>query len=185
MTIVRHIAARYRTRLICLLSVYIKKSVIAKAQNITAKTQNKTTKAQNDRKSTEPPKREITTKDAKKLLRFSGYKFCISAVAKRRVKMKFLTTLVIILVMFALLEGVFAQDQKAISLVPSRVESDKNNDGKVDYWQFYSNGQLEKIEIDSDFDGTADEKIYFRDGKPYKGERDTDNDGVVDTWLYY
>ncbi|MBM3253350.1 MAG: hypothetical protein FJZ16_03780 [Candidatus Omnitrophica bacterium] len=92
--------------------------------------------------------------------------------------------IVVSLIITAPFKPVFAQE-KAISLVPSRVESDKNNDGKVDYWQFYTDGKLEKIEVDSDFDGTVDETIYFKDGKPYKGERDTDKDGIADTWLYY
>ncbi len=95
---------------------------------------------------------------------------------------KIILTLV---VLFSLCQVTIAQEAKSISLMPERVESDKNNDGVIDRWEYYLNGQLERIEIDSDYDEIVDEKIYFENGNPIKGERDSDADGTVDTWLYY
>ncbi len=94
-------------------------------------------------------------------------------------------SLIFVVCVTLLASGIVFAQEKGISLIPSRVEADKNSDDKIDHWEFYSDGKLERIEIDSDFDGTVDEKIYFKDGKPYKGERDSDKDGATDTWLYY
>jgi antitoxin component YwqK of YwqJK toxin-antitoxin module len=92
-----------------------------------------------------------------------------------------------------------------------RIEIDKNEDGKIDRWEYYNNSQkLEKVGLSRVEDGIADtwiiqspdgtvEKIEVstrRDGKPNrfefyeKGvlsrtEQDTDGDGRIDKWESY
>jgi len=92
-----------------------------------------------------------------------------------------------------------------------RIEIDKDEDGKVDRWEYYGPGQkLEKVGLSRANDGIEDAWSYFdaagevvrievstkRDGKPnrteyYSGnalnrvEEDTDADGRIDKWETY
>jgi hypothetical protein len=38
----------------------------------------------------------------------------------------------------------------------TRVDRDSNNDGKVDYWEYYEGGTLDRIGYDNDGDGRVD-----------------------------
>ena len=92
-----------------------------------------------------------------------------------------------------------------------RIEIDKDQDGKVDRWEYYGPGQkLEKVGVSRANDGIEDAWSFFdaagvvvrievstkRDGKPnrieyYSGnalnrvEEDTDADGRIDKWETY
>lgn len=90
------------------------------------------------------------------------------------------------------------------------VESDANNDGKMDEWVTYENGvpvkgskdinedgkpdttliydgkgTVIKSEADSNGDGKIDEWVTYEAGKPVKAEKDTNKDGKPDTWVNY
>ena len=41
----------------------------------------------------------------------------------------------------------------------AREEADLNYDGKVDYWEYFEAGKLDRVGIDRDADGTVDEWI--------------------------
>jgi hypothetical protein len=61
-------------------------------------------------------------------------------------------------------------------------ESDRNEDGKTDFWTYCENGQVIRCEGDRDADGNIDVWIYFEDGQQKTAEVDRDNDGIVDYW---
>ena len=92
-----------------------------------------------------------------------------------------------------------------------RIEIDKNEDGRIDRWEYYSNDQrLEKIGISRSNDGKVDSWLFsgadgtiarielslMRDGRVdrteyyeagvlTRAEQDTDGDGRVDKWETY
>jgi hypothetical protein len=92
-----------------------------------------------------------------------------------------------------------------------RIEIDKDEDGKVDRWEYYGPGQkLEKVGVSRANDGKEDAWTLFdatgaishievatnRDGKPnrfeyyrknvlVRAEEDTDGDGRIDKWENY
>lgn len=55
---------------------------------------------------------------------------------------------------FKYYEAVGKRKKKKARLV--RKERDTNLDGKIDYWEYWENGQLDRIGRDTDFDGNVD-----------------------------
>lgn len=92
-----------------------------------------------------------------------------------------------------------------------RIEIDKDEDGKIDRWEYYNSGQgLEKVGISRLNDGIEDAWIFsakdgavsrievatkrdrvvyrtefFESGKLARVEEDTDKDGKLDRWETY
>ena len=63
---------------------------------------------------------------------------------------------------------------------PVRIESDRNNDNKIDLWIFYGKHTARVTEIDRNFDGRPDMYSYYRYGQRVKLEIDSDYDGNLD-----
>jgi hypothetical protein len=92
-----------------------------------------------------------------------------------------------------------------------RIEIDRDEDGKVDRWEYYgpgqklekvgfsrandgiedawsiidANGQVARIEIATKRDGRANRFEYYKDNALTRVEEDTDGDGRVDKWETY
>ena len=67
-----------------------------------------------------------------------------------------------------------------------RIEVDKNDDGSVDRWEYFSaDGTLEKVGISRADDGIADRTEFYNRGELTRVEHDTDGDGLVDKWETY
>lgn len=65
------------------------------------------------------------------------------------------------------------------------MESDRNEDGEVDYLLFLDGqGNTEHEEFDFNFDGAMDDFYYYEKGVLVREEIDSDFDGKVDIWVY-
>jgi hypothetical protein len=62
---------------------------------------------------------------------------------------------------------------------------DSNQDGKMDIWAEYSNGQLTKYTHDRNFDTAIDRWIYYENKTQSREEIDEDFDGKIDRWYYF
>ena len=54
--------------------------------------------------------------------------------------------------------------QFAHDLWETREERDSNYDGKVDYWEYFEGGKLDRAGTDKDGDGNVDEWLQVGDG---------------------
>jgi hypothetical protein len=73
---------------------------------------------------------------------------------------------------------------------PTREETDRNFDGKVDEITHYQSGEVVVHELDNNFDGRIDTKVFYDKGKPARAERDlagrsTDTQWHPDRWEYF
>jgi len=74
--------------------------------------------------------------------------------------------------------------QEQAQVMPSKVQTDSNYDGKPDRTEYYDKaGRIIKIEVDSDGDGTVEEVVTYENGRPVKSVRDTNKDGKPDVWV--
>ncbi len=80
-------------------------------------------------------------------------------------------------------ERSFIYDRATQQLV--RVEEDTNQDGVVDAWTEYQDGQIMRRRADADHDGAVDTWILYRDGQTLRHEQDTTGDGFRDRVGYY
>ena len=63
----------------------------------------------------------------------------------------------------------------------TRVEADRNFDGKMDDVYYYDHlGVIDYVESDDDFDGVFETKYQYRHGNPTHQESDLDGDGKID-----
>jgi hypothetical protein len=70
--------------------------------------------------------------------------------------------------------------------VTSKVEYDRNRDGKIDSRSLYSlAGVFEESEADNDFDGSFEQKTTYIEGIPILTKTDSDGDGKADIHDYY
>jgi hypothetical protein len=68
----------------------------------------------------------------------------------------------------------------------SKVEADRNFDGKIDEWEFYDReGQIERLELDQNFDGRPDLWRFYENGSLVRSEQDTDFNGQPDWFGFY
>jgi hypothetical protein len=64
-----------------------------------------------------------------------------------------------------------------------RIEIDRDEDGKIDRWEYYVGNKLEKVGTSTRGDGIVDEWAYRRaSGTVERVETDTDRDGRIDKW---
>ena len=72
-----------------------------------------------------------------------------------------------------------------------RIETDRNQDGRPDRWEFYSanspadNPQLERVEESEGADGRIVRREHYESGVITRVEEDTDGDDRVDKWEHY
>ncbi|MDP2913413.1 MAG: hypothetical protein Q8N91_05335 [Candidatus Omnitrophota bacterium] len=81
-----------------------------------------------------------------------------------------------------------AEEKKAGEevIMPKKVSTDSNYDGKVDRTEVYdTTGNIKKTELDRNADGKTDEWVTYDKGRPAKTERDTNGDGLPDVWIEY
>ena len=70
--------------------------------------------------------------------------------------------------------------------VLSKVEMDRNGDGKIDEWETYDReGTLERVEQDENFDGRPDAWSLYKNGMIESSRHDTDFDGRPDWFAAY
>ena len=69
--------------------------------------------------------------------------------------------------------------------VPVKAQKDTNADGKPDTTIYYVKGVVIRTESDTNGDAKIDEWVYYSNGKPSKAEKDTNADGKPDTWIDY
>lgn len=68
----------------------------------------------------------------------------------------------------------------------SRMEVDRNRDGKIDLvYSFDRNGVVSSAESDDDFDGRFETRVRYRNGQAQYQESDLNRDGVVDYRVEY
>ncbi len=68
----------------------------------------------------------------------------------------------------------------------SKIEVDRNFDGKIDEWEFYDReGQIERVEFDQNFDGRPDLWRFYENGLLVRSEQDTDFNGQPDWFGFY
>lgn len=67
----------------------------------------------------------------------------------------------------------------------ARVEEDTDQDGRIDAWTEYREGQIQRRRADADHDGTVDTWILYRDGQTLRHEQDATGDGFRDRIGYY
>ncbi|MDP2911493.1 MAG: hypothetical protein Q8N76_04075 [Candidatus Omnitrophota bacterium] len=63
---------------------------------------------------------------------------------------------------------------------PVRIESDRNNDNKIDLWIFYGKSGARVTQIDRNFDARPDMYSHYQYGQRVKLEIDSDYDGNLD-----
>ena len=80
-------------------------------------------------------------------------------------------------------ERSFIYDRTTQQLV--RVEEDTNQDGAVDAWTEYQEGQIVRRRADADHDGAVDTWILYRDGQTLRHEQDSTGDGFRDRVGFY
>ena len=80
-------------------------------------------------------------------------------------------------------ERSFIYDRETQQLV--RVEEDTNQDGAVDAWTEYQEGEILRRRADADHDGAVDTWILYRNGKTLRHEQDTTGDGFRDRVGFY
>jgi len=69
---------------------------------------------------------------------------------------------------------------------PSKIETDRNFDGKVDFvYLFDHRGWVKESKADDNFDGVFETKFRFKNGNVIRQFSDLDNDGKVDYLAYY
>jgi hypothetical protein len=68
---------------------------------------------------------------------------------------------------------------------PVRSEVDRNGDGKADLIRWISKGRPEREEADLNFDGRADAWVFYREGIKDLMIMDKNFDGQPDAWFYY
>lgn len=69
------------------------------------------------------------------------------------------------------------------SEVLSKVELDRNEDGKIDAWFFFAlqtDDWDTRADYDEDFDGRIDEIYFIRNDEPVRSLKDQDLDGLLD-----
>jgi hypothetical protein len=62
---------------------------------------------------------------------------------------------------------------------------DRNRDGEIDQWEYYSGSALIRVEIDRDLDGRVDEWIFDEQGTPSRTEFDTTGNGKATQREFY
>jgi hypothetical protein len=67
----------------------------------------------------------------------------------------------------------------------ARRRGDADRDGTVDTWSFYAMGRITRHERDTTGDGFRDRVGHYRDGRLEREELDSDGDGIPDAALYY
>jgi hypothetical protein len=73
----------------------------------------------------------------------------------------------------------------------TRIEIDRNGDGKPDRWEFYASAAagatpvMERAEESDAADGRITRREFFEGGAIVRAEEDTDRDGRVDKWETY
>jgi antitoxin component YwqK of YwqJK toxin-antitoxin module len=67
----------------------------------------------------------------------------------------------------------------------AEVQSASQEDGVIDTWQFYQDGQLVRLEKRSPGAAKVDQKVFFRAGHRLRSEQDLDQDGHFETRQYY
>jgi Putative prokaryotic signal transducing protein len=67
----------------------------------------------------------------------------------------------------------------------TRVEEDRNYDGKIDVWYKYVAGKLRTGTFDNDFDGRPDVWVEYKDQFNSVEKVDTDFDGKPDATIFY
>jgi hypothetical protein len=79
-------------------------------------------------------------------------------------------------------DGIADEHDYYVQDVISRVENDRNHDGKIDEIYFYDKaGRLQRQESDDDFNGYFESKGEFAAGQPVSWTQDFDQNGVIDT----
>jgi len=63
---------------------------------------------------------------------------------------------------------------------PARIEISRRQDGRIDRWEFYKDGQLSRVEEDNDHDGRVDHWLNYDAGILVKEAVDRDGDGLPD-----
>jgi len=63
---------------------------------------------------------------------------------------------------------------------PERIEVSRRQDGRIDRWEFYKDGQLSRVEEDNDHDGRVDHWLNYDAGILVKEAVDRDGDGKPD-----
>ena len=66
---------------------------------------------------------------------------------------------------------------------PERIEVSRRQDGRIDRWEFYKDGQLALVEEDNDHDGRVDHWLNYEAGILVKEAVDRDGDGKPDRSL--
>ena len=66
-----------------------------------------------------------------------------------------------------------------------KVSIDTNIDGKMDQWQFYTDGRLVRMETDSNINGSVDTKTFYSKGKETQSMIDKDHDYFFETRHIY
>ena len=65
-----------------------------------------------------------------------------------------------------------------------RIEKDKNQDGKIDLWEYYAGDPKPvRVEVDENHDGEVDLWHFFFGPKMVRQEQDTDRNGTIDLWV--
>ena len=68
----------------------------------------------------------------------------------------------------------------------SKVEVDRNADGKIDEWEtFDREGRIERVEQDNNFDGRPDVWLFFKNSVLEASRHDSDFDGRPDWFITY
>jgi hypothetical protein len=63
---------------------------------------------------------------------------------------------------------------------PERIEISRRQNGQIDRWEFYKDGQLSRVEEDNDHDGRVDRWLTYDAGILVKEALDRDGDGRPD-----
>ncbi len=67
----------------------------------------------------------------------------------------------------------------------ARVEEDTNQDGAIDAWTEYRDGEIQRRRADADHDGAVDTWTLYRDGRTVRHEQDATGDGFRDRVGFY
>lgn len=79
-------------------------------------------------------------------------------------------------------DGIADEHDYYVQGVISRVESDRNHDGKIDEIYFYdSSGRMKRGELDDDFNGYFESKSQFAAGGLVSWTQDFNQNGIIDT----
>jgi hypothetical protein len=117
-------------------------------------------------------------------------------------KKKFLVILILFIFTFLARTSLFAETVKGDinnngvkdltaffnSEALSKVELDRNEDGKIDAWFFFSikaDPWDTRADYDEDFDGRIDEIYFIKNDEPVKSLKDQDLDGLLDWETIY